>query len=588
MRTITKNRFLQFGLVLVLGLFLGWLIFGGTQTEIHQHDDEVTQETIWTCSMHPQIRQNDPGKCPICGMELIPVSRQSGNGSASPFIHSMSPEAIAMANVQTVRVSYVSPEHTVRLNGRIAANEQKLSVVTADYSGRLERLFVNFTGQTINKGERMATIYSPELVSAQKELLEAAKNKHTNPALYNAVREKLRLWNITDDQINAIESGNEVTTGLDIIANISGVVMSRNVSTGDYINRGNVLFEIADLSSVWVILDAYESDLALIRTGGTINFTVPSIPGKEFTSSITFIDPVINPQSRTASVRAEATNPGLTLKPDMFVRATVNTKPSVEQRSLLIPTTSVLWTGTRSIVYVKVPDNEFPAYEMREVDLGSRAGDYYIVEAGLLEGENIVTNGVFAVDAAAQLTGNYSMMNRPVSKRISVPGDFKIQLTELSKDYFNLKNALVDDDFKAAAKNAGKVSQSLKSVNMKLLDNRAHQVWMGMEKQMRNSVDLILKAKDINDQRKYFELLSDAIIEAADIFGLNIPMIYVQYCPMAFDDKGAYWLSESDEILNPYFGDDMLRCGEVIKKISSVDSYREADETPQQPIEHQH
>jgi membrane fusion protein, copper/silver efflux system len=583
-------------IIAAAGIMAGLLIFfvisqftgsSGQQQEVttEQHEDH---EQIWTCSMHPQIRQNEPGQCPICGMDLIPVSRQSGNGAGTSYIHTMSPEAAALANVQTARVSYVTPEYKVWLNGRIAANEQKLSVVTADYSGRIERLFVNFTGQTVNKGEKMATIYSPELVTAQRELMEAAKNKQSNPLLYNAVREKLRLWNITEKQMDAIETGNEVRTELDIYANISGVVMTRNVSTGDYVSRGNVLFEIADLSSVWVILDAYESDLAWIKTGARINFTVPSIPGREFTSTIAFVDPIINPQTRTVSIRAEAGNPGLALKPEMFVRASISAQISVDQRSLVIPVTSILWTGTRSVVYVKVPDTEYPAFEMREVDLGSRAGDFYVVEAGLAEDENIITNGVFAVDAAAQLSGNYSMMNRPVSKRISVPEDFKLQLTNLANSYFNLKNTLVKDNYAGSRNNAVKVSQSLKSVDMKILNEGARQKWTVLENQMRSSVDLISKSKSIEEQRDHFEILSDAMIESAEYFGLKVNMVYVQFCPMAFDDKGAQWLSESPEILNPYFGDEMLRCGEVTKKISSVDSYQDSEDTPKQTIEHQH
>jgi membrane fusion protein, copper/silver efflux system len=588
MKTIFNDRFVQLGLVLVFGLLIGWLIFGGSPAETHQREGETTEATIWTCSMHPQIRQDEPGKCPLCGMDLIPLARGNGQQSESPFVYSMSPEAAALANVQTARVTSAAPEYEVYLTGRVAPNERRLGVITADYSGRIERLFVDFTGQTVNRGERMATIYSPELITAQKELIEAAKNKNSNPAIYNAVKEKLRLWKITEKQIDAIENRGEVLTELDIYAASSGIVLNRNVSTGDYVSRGSVLFEIADLSSVWIILDAYETDLAWIRTGSKVNFRVASIPGREFTSTVTFIDPLINPQTRTASVRAEANNPGAELKPDMFVTATVKAQLSVKGKSLLIPSTAVLWTGTRSVVYVKVPGTEFPAYEMREINIGPRAGGFYVINEGLVEGEEIVTNGVFAVDAAAQLSGNYSMMNRPVSKRIQVPEQFRTQLTEAAKSYFDLKNALIDSDFNRSRNGAGRFLSSLRMVNMEQLDRHAHDVWMELETEMKNAAGLISKAADLDEQRKHFENLSNGIIEAADIFGLKINMVYVQYCPMAFEDEGAYWLSESDEILNPYFGDEMLHCGEIIKKISSVDSYREADEQPRQPLEHQH
>jgi membrane fusion protein, copper/silver efflux system len=583
---------------LLAGLLIFFIINQITASESVRTGEDIVEHTeheqIWTCSMHPQIRQNEPGDCPLCGMDLIPVTTGTGNGEINPFVHTMSPEAEALANIQTVKVGYTSPEYEVYLTGKIAADEKKLAVITANYSGRIEKLFVDFTGQSVKKGEKMATIYSPELITAQKELIEAAKNKEINPSLYNAVREKLRLWRITEGQIEAIESGGKIMSELDVYSDITGVIINRNVSTGDYVNRGSVLFEAAELSSIWIILDAYENDLAWIKTGSKINFTVASIPGKEFSSTITFVDPLINPQTRTVSVRAEANNPGMILKPEMFVKATIKVQSNISKgnserdKSLVVPKTSVLWTGTRSVVYVKVPGSEFPAYEMREVDLGSRAGDFYIIEDGLQEGEEIVTNGVFAIDAAAQLSGNYSMMNRPVSKRITVPEEFKSQLTTVAENYFDLKNALVNDDYKNAKTAADKVLKSLKSVSMNLLNEKADHAWMEFEKNLRESSGMISKAKNIEMQRVHFEKLSDAIIETADSFGLKINMVYVQFCPMAFDDKGAYWLSEAPEILNPYFGDEMLTCGEVTKKISSLDSYQEAGDEAQQPIEHQH
>lgn len=306
MKRIFKNRMFQFFLVLSAGLLIGLLLFGGNNPETHLHKEEVTKETIWTCSMHPQIRQNEPGKCPICGMDLIPLTSGNDSESASPFIHAMSSQAAALANIQTSKVSYTTSEYEVYLTGKIAANEQKLASITADYSGRIERLFVDFTGQTVAKGQKMATIYSPELITAQRELIEAVKSKRINPSLYNAVREKLRLWKITEKQIDAIESSGEILTELDVYADISGIVITRNVSRGDYVNKGSILFEIADLSSIWVMLDAYEQDLAWVNVGSKVIFKVASLPSKEFTSTVTFVDPIINQQTRTASIRAEA------------------------------------------------------------------------------------------------------------------------------------------------------------------------------------------------------------------------------------------------------------------------------------------
>lgn len=567
MEKIINNRFFHLSIVLVVGLILGWLIFRPATTLKQEHYHEQGEETTYTCSMHPQIRQNEPGQCPICGMDLIPLTTEAEPGERSPFVHTMSPEAIALANIQTQKVKSVSPEHEVYLTGKVAVNEQKIAVITANYSGRIEKLFVDFTGQRVRKGQKLATIYSPELVTAQKELIEASKFREFNPALYYASKEKLRLWKITETQINQIENSGIVLTEFDVYADKSGIVIRRDISKGDFVNRGTVLFEIVDLSSVWVLMDAYESDLPFLRVGQKITFTVAAIPGREFTSNISFIDLFINPQTRTASVRAEISNLQQTLKPGMFVNGKIKASLSVRDKSLVIPRSSLLWTGKRSVVYVKVPNTEFPAFEMREITLGASLGDYFIVENGLTEGEEIVTNGVFAIDAAAQLRGNYSMMNRPTDNTIPIPDRFTEQLTVFANHYFELKNSLIKSDFQLSKSNAKNLETALIQIDMNLLDGDAHKTWMENYQVLKNQTELFLKANDIENQREIFSPLSNQIIETVETFGLKIGTLYIAYCPMAFGDKGAYWLSEIEEINNPYFGDIMLRCGEVKKEI---------------------
>jgi Cu(I)/Ag(I) efflux system membrane fusion protein len=585
MKRIFKNKILQFSLVLMVGLFFGWLLFKGNHNSESTHNHEHNEETTYTCSMHPQIRQNEPGKCPLCGMDLIPLAQNSGNGESNPFVFTMSAEAIALANVQTQKVKTVSAEHEVYLTGKIAINEQKLAVITANYSGRIEKLFIDFTGQTVSKGQKLATIYSPELVTAQKELIEAVKFKEVNPALYNASKEKLRLWKITETQISEIENSGIVLTEFDVYADQSGVVIRRDISKGDFVNKGSVLFEIADLSNVWVLLDAYESDLAFMKVGQKITLTVASLPGKEFTTQIAFIDPLINPQSRTAAVRAELNNIQQLLKPEMFVKGKIKANLSISEKSLVIPKTALLWTGKRSIVYIKVPNSDFPSFEMREITIGASLGDYYIVESGLSEGEEIVTNGVFAIDGAAQLSGNYSMMNRAVDNTIAVPDKFTEQLTDFVYQYLELNKSLVQSDFKLTQSNAKKLETSLNKIDMKLLDEEAHNAWMEQFSNLKKHIGLLQIAKDIEKQREIFSDLSNQMIEIAETFGLKIETVYVAYCPMALDDKGAFWLSEKEEINNPYFGDKMLRCGEVKKKIRTQS--KQGTKT-NQPQGHQH
>jgi membrane fusion protein, copper/silver efflux system len=557
-----KNIILIIVACLFFGGLLGWMIRGdGGQTQ-NEEDKLVGEETIWVSPMHPHIRQNEPGNCPICGMELVPLSQFQASGGTDPFVMEMTAEAVALSNIMTTKVTTGGASGRLQLSGKIQPDEQRIKTIAANYSGRIDQLFVSFTGQEVKKGQKLATIYSPDLVNAQKELLETAKIKDRQPALYQAAKKKLSLWKISAEQIEAIESSGEVSSQFDVIADVSGIVTGRNVSVGDFVNQGSVLFEVVDLSKVWVLLDAYESDLALLKKGNDLKFRVSSYPGKEFTGKITYIDPMLNPETRTVAVRAEALNAGLLLKPEMFVSANISTTASSES-GLLVPKSAVLWTGPRSVVYVQVGNKEAPAFEMREVTLGNRSGESYIILEGLAEGDELVTNGVFAVDAAAQLSGNYSMMLRPEVKRISVSQEFTKQLTAFLKSYFSIKDALVNTDAKASAALIPTAKTSLSKIDMGLLSGEAHDVWMDLLKPIQQSLDKIQSPSDVEEQRKYFESLSDNLIEAVEYFGVTDNTIYRQYCPMAFKDKGAYWLSSEKEIRNPYFGDMMLTCGEV-------------------------
>jgi Cu(I)/Ag(I) efflux system membrane fusion protein len=409
---IFSNKYVNYSLLLILGIFIGWLFFHSSRKAQKNPDlqAETVKSTIWTCAMHPQIRMTEPGKCPICGMDLIPLV-QSSSASIDPGSIHFTPEAAQLANVLTTVVSRQKPVKQIRLYGKVQADERLLQSQVAHVPGRIERLTVNFTGESVAKGQVLAQIYSPELINAQQELLEAVKTKQTQPAIYEAAKEKLRQWKLTDNQITTIEGSGTVQNTVDVVSNSNGIVTARRINTGDYVSQGTVLFDIADLSKVWVMFDAYESDLQFLRKGEKISFTFQALPGDNFSSNIVFVDPVIDPVTRVAKVRIETGNQSGKLKPEMFATGIVYSTLDAFQNNIIIPRSAVLWTGKRSIVYVKQPGTDEPVFKIREIGLGPMLGESYVVTDGLSEGEEIVTSGTFSVDAAAQLEGKPSMMN---------------------------------------------------------------------------------------------------------------------------------------------------------------------------------
>jgi Cu(I)/Ag(I) efflux system membrane fusion protein len=418
-----KQKVFFISISLIIGLFLGWLLFhhSGKSENKANLVTEKTKSTIWTCSMHPQIRLNEPGKCPICGMDLIPLA-QNSTGSVDPDAIHMSKDAVQLANVLTTTVTKHKPVKEVRLYGKVQADERLFQSQTAHVPGRIERLNINFTGEPVVKGQVLAEIYSPELITAQQELLETVKTKQLQPELYEASKEKLHQWKLSDDQISKIETSGSVQNIFEVLSNTSGTVTARRVNNGDHVSVGTVLFDIADLSKVWIMFDAYESDLQFIHVGEKLSFSLQALPGTDFTGKITFIDPVIDPVTRVARVRVETGNQDGKLKPEMFATGTVSSVLTEYTDNVVIPKSAVLWTGKRSVVYVKQPGSEEPVFKIRDVELGPMLGESYVITDGLYAGEEIVTSGTFSVDAAAQLEGKPSMMNPGRGNASTMPG----------------------------------------------------------------------------------------------------------------------------------------------------------------------
>jgi Cu(I)/Ag(I) efflux system membrane fusion protein len=476
MKIRTNARRLAIAVVLIgIGLGVGYAISGSakpTTTAVAQVNTEAGHTQKWYCSMHPQIVRDKPGLCPICGMKLVPMPENLASSEGGARELAVSDAAAKLMDIQTSPVERRFVAAHVRLVGKVDYDETRIKYITAWVAGRLDRLYVDFTGTTVRKGDHLVSLYSPELISAQAELLQsakAAKSLSQDPPDYltesttatlDAAREKLRLLGLTDEQIQQIERSNEPVTHLTIYSPIGGVVIRKMANEGMYVTTGTQIYTVADLSQLWVKLDAYESDLPWIRYGQQVTFATEAYPGQTFTGWISFIDPVLDPVTRTVKVRVDVPNPDGKLKPEMFVHAMVESRiaqsgrvmdpnmvgkwvcpmhPSVvkdhegtcdicgmklvtteslgyvaasaAQAPLVIPDTAPLITGKRAVVYVQKPDAPTPTFEGREITLGPKAGDYYLVESGLGEGERVVTNGNFKIDSALQIQAKPSMMN---------------------------------------------------------------------------------------------------------------------------------------------------------------------------------
>ncbi len=461
-------------LAFIVGLWLGKPGNDGVVTvetaAATEHAGEAAGPEWWTCSMHPQIKLPEPGQCPICFMDLIPLETTTSDAGPRDIV--LSDAAAELADVAVERVRRQVAEAEILLSGIVEYDETKLAKIAAWVPGRLDRLYVDFTGVEVQKGDHMVDLYSPELVATREELeqayyqLKTVKNK--SGTLYKTVvdnleaaREKLRLLGLSPEQITAIEQGKSKEDVITILSPLSGIVLHKNAVEGMYVKTGTPIYTIADLSRVWVTLDVYESDISWLKYGQDVSFTVEAVPSQVFHSRIAFIDPVLDPKTRTIKVRLNVENTGGLLKPGMFVRATARSildakgravnpdlagkwigpmhpdivknapgscdicgmplvkaeslgivsMPSSDKLPLMVPASAVLLTGKRAVVYVKRPDTEQPTFEGREVILGTKAGDYYIVLSGLDEGEEVVIKGNFKIDSAMQIAAKPSMMN---------------------------------------------------------------------------------------------------------------------------------------------------------------------------------
>mgnify|MGYP001813692304 CR=1 FL=1 len=590
-----KKNILYLIIAVIIGLLGGYLIFGnGTNTtnkkmsNAHDHS-KASSDQMWTCSMHPQIMQPEPDDCPICGMDLIPAEASSDGLTANQI--KMTENAMALANIQTTIVGNImegNNDGVISLSGKIATNEENNAIQASYFDGRLEQLNVSFEGQEVNRGQVLATIYAPKLVAAQQELITAASLKDTQPALYAAVRNKLKLWKLSESQINSIEITGKIRDNFPIYATVSGTVAMVMAAEGDYLDQGQPILKVSNLNSVWAEFDAYENQISQFKKGQKIKVTTNAYPNKEFDAVISFIDPVLNNNTRTVTIRTTLLNNENLFKPGMFVVGKIKSSVQAKGGSLNIPASAVLWTGERSLVYIKANPNE-AIFEMREVIIGVRNGENYSVIFGLEDGDEIVTNGTFTVDAAAQLQGKKSMMNKSGGKtmtgheghlgmqdgtenittavstlKIKLPQAFQTAFQAALKPFLIMKDAFVASDANQVSNFARATAEIMKAAGVNDLGKKEKShISISIE-----MLDAISSNPDLEIQRAHLVVLNENMVALAMNIELPSKTLYVQKCPMANSNKGAVWLSTEKEIKNPYYGDGMLTCGSVISIIN--------------------
>ncbi len=401
-------------LIPLLLLLLAFAVGGGWLLWQNQHSTSqkvIQRRQLYTCSMHPFIIREKPGVCPICGMELIKKIDDSSNSAQPTRVDhlSLSPTQRVMANVATVEATMKTLNKEINAVGIVQYDQSRQARVTAWAAGRIDRLYVTSVGAIVSKSNPVAEVYSPDLIAAQQEYLLALKSRNqlnnspftsisqNGEGLVAAAKERMLLLGVKANQIAALERNGKPTIRLPIYSPYSGVVIEKMVQQGQYVNAGEVLFNIADLSSIWVEVEIYENEFPYVHVGEQIEIRSQSFPQNSFNGRISFIYPFLDPKTRTLKARVEIANPDIKLKPDMFVNAII--KQPLDS-SIVVPVTAVMDTGKRQVVWVESAPGSF---ESREVRVGQRSNDKIQILSGLNPGDKVAVSGGYLIDSESQL-----------------------------------------------------------------------------------------------------------------------------------------------------------------------------------------
>ncbi len=548
---------------LLLGAAVGGWYLGHTNPPAASAGRKVL---YYQSPMHPWIKSDRPGRCTICGMELAPIYEGETGLDAGETLVSLSKDSVTVTNIETAPVMRQTLRRTIRVAGRIDDDDTTHRRLSATADGRVEKLFVNYTGAEVEAGQPLATLYSPSLrvLFGEYQLIAQQSPSPQRDRLLASSRDRLFRLGLSAAEIDAATKRDELPVELKIVSPIAGTVVQRSVYEGQYVKEGEVLFEVGDFSKMWFIFDAYERDLPWIRVGAEVEISVPALPGRIFKAPISFIDPNLDPETRSAHVRVVLTNPLSTeegkhrheLLHKLYAEGRIVAESAP---TLTVPRTAVLWPAGRPLVYV---EKAAGTYEPREVQVGGSGDSVWEIAGGLKEGERVVVSGNLLLDGQAQI--NHPAETMATGPLHSMPEEqqaaamnFFTQLAELSEDLASDQST----KFRVIAPKLAEAAQALNAAFGERAGNLA-------------ALARLPDTADLAAQRAAFYPLSEA---AAD-FALElrrtvkgVETVHIFSCDMAKGNvptaprERGHWIQLKSDLHNPWWGTQMPECGAEVR-----------------------
>ena len=539
--------------------------------------------TVYWCPMHPQIKRKSANDvCPICNMALVPLL---GGGLEAPEQLTLTARQIQQTGVATEPVLRRDLYREIDTTGQIVGDERRMAIISSWVRGksRIEKLHINFTGARVEQGDLMAELYNPDLIVAQQEFLITGDGARLSGLdLQESAAQKLRDQGMTTEQIDRLASSRQVLDRVPIYAPLTGTVVERSVQEGQYVSEGDVLFQILNLEKVWLLADLYEEELALVEVGQPVTISVASFPGDTFEGTVSFIDPVVDPESRTVQVRVEVPNADGRLKPGMYARAQL--RISLPQM-LAVSENAVLWSGQRQVVIVRRGEGAFQPQEVRighrwlhasqpqtlpgeRREFGADAQRYHQVLSGLRPGEEVVTAGAFLLSAESQFQSVLTKMLPPRTQSATleeaIGEDVAHDLRKLLNDYFYLSQSLAEDQLQQSTVHSAALGRSAQA----LAQRAARQNRAELESRARTIALLAAEAgerppADLHDARTRFGRISRSMVQllaehgGPTLLGKELFLFRCGMSGVGYEN----WLWWSEQKMNPYMGQEMLDCG---------------------------